>query len=75
VESPRALSAGLTFAAAVAMFALGGNWLDDRLGTQPLCILLGMLLGMVGGTLHLLRVLAPATLPFRQKKKDDDSSK
>lgn len=66
-ESARALGAGLTFAVTVALFALGGHWLDGRAGTSPLFVLVGTLLGILGGTIHLLRVLAPETLPFARK--------
>lgn len=63
-HSARGLSAGLTFAAAVALFTWGGLWLDDQVGSRPLFVLLGVFLGLVGGTIHLLRVLAPGQLPF-----------
>jgi F0F1-type ATP synthase assembly protein I len=67
-ESARGLAAGLTFAVTVALFALGGLWLDGKLGTQPWFVLLGVLLGLVGGTIHLLRVLAPSALPFGRRR-------
>jgi hypothetical protein len=63
-ESARALGAGLTFAATVALFALGGLWLDGKLATSPLFVLVGTLFGILGGTIHLLRVLAPGVLRF-----------
>ncbi len=40
---------GLTIGVATALFAWGGNWLDDRLGTSPLFVLLGAFLGFGGG--------------------------
>lgn len=40
---------GLTMGAAIALFALGGNWLDGRLGTRPLFVLLGVAIGFAGG--------------------------
>ena len=57
----------MTFAVVVAMFALGGFWLDGKLGTSPLFVLLGILLGLLGGTIHLLRTLSPGTLPFGRR--------
>ncbi len=36
---------GLTIVA----FALGGNWLDGRLGTKPLFVLVGVFVGFAGG--------------------------
>lgn len=35
-------AAGLQFAVALVLFALGGDWLDDRFGTGPLFLLLGV---------------------------------
>lgn len=44
---------GLTMGAAIALFALGGNWLDGRLGTRPLFVLLGVAVGFAGGFLSM----------------------
>ncbi len=52
----------------IALFALGGNWLDGRLGTRPLFVLLGTLLGFAGGFFSLY-----SRLMLRQK--DDDATK
>lgn len=60
----RALGAGMTLAASVGLFAYGGLWLDDQLGTRPWLLLLGVALGITGGMLHLIRVLAPELWPF-----------
>lgn len=60
----RALGAGLTLAVSVGLFAYGGLWLDARFGTRPWCLLLCVGLGIVGGILHLIRVLAPEMWPF-----------
>ena len=40
---------GLALGLTIAAFALGGNWLDGRLGTRPLFVLLGVFLGFGGG--------------------------
>ncbi|MEO6594999.1 MAG: AtpZ/AtpI family protein [Planctomycetota bacterium] len=68
--TPRVLGAGMTLAVVVGMFAYGGLWLDDRLGSRPWFLLLGVLLGIVGGILHLLRMLAPELLPFARRRKN-----
>ncbi len=70
-ESARALGVGLTFAVTVALFAVAGHWLDRRAGTSPLFVLVGVLFGVVGGTIHMLRILAPAMLPFGRSKADE----
>ena len=62
--STRALGAGMTLAVTVGLFAYGGLWLDDRIGTRPLMLILGVALGITGGMLHLIRVLAPELWPF-----------
>ncbi|MCG8468546.1 MAG: AtpZ/AtpI family protein [Gemmatimonadetes bacterium] len=45
VHGQEAAGLGLTMAFSIALFALGGNWLDGRLGTRPLFVLLGVFLG------------------------------
>ena len=40
---------GLTLGLATALFAVGGNWIDGRLGTKPLFVLLGTFIGFGGG--------------------------
>ena len=68
-----AIGAALAFAAAVALFAWGGHWLDGRFDTSPLFLILGAALGVLGGFLHLIRKLAPDLLPFgRDRKRRDD---
>lgn len=62
-----ALGAGLTFATVIVLFTFGGRWLDGALGTSPWFLLVGILLGLVGGTIHLLVTLAPGALPFGRK--------
>ena len=64
----RMLGAGMTFAASMAVFALGGFWLDGKLGTKPWLTLVGCLCGLVGGTIHMLNAVAPETLPFGRRK-------
>ena len=61
------LGAGLTMIAVVALFALGGRWLDEKLGSSPLFLLLGFSLGALGGFIHLVNSVAPELLPFRRQ--------
>ena len=62
--SARTLGAGLTLAVAVGLFAYGGLWLDAQFGTKPWLLLLCVVFGIVGGVLHVIRVLAPELWPF-----------
>lgn len=64
----KALGAGLTLAVSTALLAYGGMWLDERWGTMPLWTVFGVLWGFLGGTVHLLRVLAPELLPFSRRR-------
>lgn len=61
-----ALAASMTFALAVALFTLGGWWLDQRLGTRAVFLVLGFLVGAAGGMLHLLGRLG-VPLPFARR--------
>lgn len=54
----------MTLAVSVGLFALGGRWLDNQLGSSPWLLLLGVGCGIVGGMLHLVWVLAPELWPF-----------
>ena len=42
-------SLGIAMGLAITLLAVGGNWLDDRLGTAPLFVLLGVFVGFAGG--------------------------
>ncbi|HKK28131.1 MAG TPA: AtpZ/AtpI family protein [Gemmatimonadota bacterium] len=60
-ETARYAGHGITLALATAAFALLGRWVDGRLGTAPLFVLLGSFLGLAGGFYRMYRelVLAP----------------
>jgi len=66
----RALGAGLTLAASVGLFAWFGLWLDARFGTKPWLLVVCVGFGIVGGILHLIRVLAPEAWPFGRSSGD-----
>jgi hypothetical protein len=68
------LGAGMTMIAVVALFALGGRWLDGKTGLGPLFLLIGFFIGAFGGFIHLVAALAPELLPFRSKKSAFDKS-
>ncbi len=56
-------------AVTIALFALGGIWLDGKLGSSPIATLVATLVGVAGGMLHLVSVLAPEQLPWRRRSR------
>jgi ATP synthase protein I len=40
---------GLQFAASIVLFLYAGSWLDGRLGTEPLFVIVGVFLGATAG--------------------------
>jgi F0F1-type ATP synthase assembly protein I len=50
---------GLQFAAAVGVFAWIGYWTDGKLGTSPIFLIAGVLLGFVGALVSLVRRVPP----------------
>lgn len=50
---------GMTIALSTAAFAWGGVWLDDRLGTEPVFVLVGVFVGFGAGFYSMYRDIAP----------------
>ena len=59
-ELGRYAGLGLQFAVVIAAFTFGGHWLDGRLGTSPLFLLVGVGLAATGGTISIVRRVPPA---------------
>jgi F0F1-type ATP synthase assembly protein I len=61
--TPKALSGlefagiGIEFAAILIVLSLGGAWLDRRLGSSPMLLILGTVLGAAGGIFSMYRRL------------------
>ncbi len=59
-QSPWAYaSVGLELVIPVALLTYGGYWLDERLGTLPLFLVLGVVLGMAVGFTTVFRRVLP----------------
>ncbi|MCL4743170.1 MAG: AtpZ/AtpI family protein [Phycisphaerales bacterium] len=54
---------GTEFVAAVGLLALGGWWLDGKLGTAPALTLVGMVLGLTVGIWRLMRAVKELNKP------------
>ncbi len=51
---------GLQIAASFAFFVFLGYWADSKIGTSPLLLLAGVVVGMVGMALVLMKVVRAA---------------
>jgi ATP synthase protein I len=51
---------GIQFAIALVIFALGGNWIDQRLGSSPLFLVLGVFVGAAAAFYSMYRKLMAA---------------
>lgn len=58
-ELGRYAGLGLQLGASITVLALLGYWLDGRLGTLPLFLIVGVLAGFVGGTIAIVRKVPP----------------
>jgi F0F1-type ATP synthase assembly protein I len=61
---------GVQFAASILLFLLAGHWLDGRLGTRPLLLLAGALLGAGAGFYSMYRQLV--VLPKRRREREPE---
>ena len=48
---------GITLLVTTLLGVLGGYWIDQRLGTLPIFVLVGLLLGMAAGALAVYRFI------------------
>jgi F0F1-type ATP synthase assembly protein I len=60
---------GLRFALAAVLGGWFGYWLDGKLHTQPLLLILGVMLGGVAGFINLYRTVMRLTQAERKKEK------
>ncbi|NTU67817.1 MAG: AtpZ/AtpI family protein [Chlorobiaceae bacterium] len=74
-RSARALSdyfgIGLQIAASFAFFVFLGYWADTKLGTSPLLMLAGVLVGMAGMGLVLMKVVQKANREHEGRTRDN----
>lgn len=51
---------GIQLAATIGLFAWGGHWLDGKIGTRPIFLIAGVLLGFVGALISMVRRMPPS---------------
>lgn len=66
-QAGEVLGVGLQFAGAILLFLFAGRWLDERLGTAPWLLLLGVMVGAGAGFFSLYRQLV--TLPRERERR------
>ena len=54
---------GMQFALSIFVLTYGGYWIDQRAGTLPLFLIVGLLLGFLGGTISIVRKVSPSRRP------------
>ena len=70
----RYASLGIQFAVAMCFFGWVGWWLDGKLSTYPLLLIVGLFLGATGGFVSLVKAIPPAG-PRRELPRDDPPPK
>ena len=68
------LDLGLQFAIAVALGVGLGYFADDKLGTFPLCLVLGLFLGATSGFLNIYRTVFPKNSNKNKEPKSSDEN-
>lgn len=56
-----ATTAGTLLVSSIVIGYIGGSWLDTKLKTEPICMAVGVLLGMVAGFVELLKLIQRIT--------------
>ena len=72
-EYARYAGMGFTFALTIMAFAWFGWWIDGRLGTTPICLLVGVLAGFTGGLISMIKRVPPARHRSSDAEIDADS--
>lgn len=62
---------GIQFALTFLVFGALGWWLDERLGTSPLCLIGGIAVGAAGGMYSLVRRLSPGRAAPKPEARDE----
>lgn len=70
-QAAEVMGVGLQFAAAILIFLFIGGWLDDRLGTAPWLLILGVMLGAGGGFYSMYRRLVIQPRERSEEKRDE----
>ena len=64
------IGAGWYVGLAILLGVLGGMWLDEKMGSGPLFVIIGLILGVIIAFLGVIKML----IPLIQKKRNKDNS-
>lgn len=70
-QAGEVLGVGLQFAGAILLFLFVGRWLDERLGTEPWLLLLGVLVGAGAGFFSLYRQLVVVPRERERRRREE----
>lgn len=73
LQAGEVLGVGLQFAASILFFLFVGRWLDEKLGTTPWLLLVGVLVGAAAGFYSLYRqlVIVPRERERQRREKEE----
>ena len=63
---------GIEVAISTVVGLLAGQWLDGKLGTEPIFTILGLLLGVIAGFRSLIRVARKSTRELTSEEPTED---
>lgn len=66
----RLIGIGFFVGGSIVLGVVAGTWLDTRLNSGPICVIVGLLLGLVVAFYGVYRML----LPFLNDKRDKENS-
>lgn len=70
-EAGQYLGVGMQFAGAIVMFLFVGQWLDERLGTSPWLLLIGVFVGAGAGFYSLYRQLVIVPRERERRRREE----
>lgn len=66
----RFIGVGWFIGVSILLGVLGGLWLDDKFGTKPILVIVGLILGLVVAFYGVYRMLLPLMRNRRDKEND-----
>jgi len=68
----RLFGGGIQLAAAIVLFLYVGRWIDEKLGTSPWCMIVGVLAGAGGGLYKLIKTAIEVGDESARQEKDNE---